>query len=54
MSSASSEHSWEDLYPDEVCQLSGFIKSVLDQQMNNLPRNAVPDEEMRYPVDEPK
>ena len=53
MTDVIAERSWEDLYPDGICRLSGLIKAVLDQQIVDLPSAAVSDDETRYPVDEP-
>ena len=39
--------------PGWVCWLSDVVKSTLDQEIISLPRDAVSDDETRYPVDEP-
>jgi ribosomal protein RSM22 (predicted rRNA methylase) len=52
MSGVIRERSWQGLYPGGVCQPSSLIKSVLDQQVDGLPRKAVSDSETRYPTDE--
>jgi ribosomal protein RSM22 (predicted rRNA methylase) len=53
MSSAPTESLWEELYPDGTCSPSDLVKSVLDRRISCLPEKAVPDHDVRYPVDEP-